>query len=220
MDVAEIRKTFSERIRELRGERGQNQGRFADSVGVSRGAMSYYEQGERTPDIAVLRAVCEECGVSADYLIGLMPDRDRAVSDVCLETGLLPKAARRLGKLRRIREMDLDSIAPVVERFIDDDPGEALAMAVHSGAGSMVSLLLMTDEGLELLTLLCAIIFGAELVSGEGEVSEPHLRLKTDHRHLRVEYPLRDITAALWVNVQENAAKLRDRLADPGGGHL
>ena len=62
MDVAELRKTFSARIRKLREERGLNQGQFADSVGISRGAMSYYEQEARTPDIGVLRAVCEKCG--------------------------------------------------------------------------------------------------------------------------------------------------------------
>jgi DNA-binding XRE family transcriptional regulator len=41
MDVAELRKTFSARIRKLREDRGLNQGQFADSVGISRGAMSY-----------------------------------------------------------------------------------------------------------------------------------------------------------------------------------
>jgi transcriptional regulator with XRE-family HTH domain len=48
-----------------------NQGEFADSVGISRGAMSYYEQETRTPDIDVLRAICETYNISADYLLGL-----------------------------------------------------------------------------------------------------------------------------------------------------
>ena len=50
MDISKLRKTFAIRIRKLRDGK-LNQGEFADSVGVSRGAMSYYEQESRTPDI-------------------------------------------------------------------------------------------------------------------------------------------------------------------------
>lgn len=215
MDIAGLRKTFSARIRELRGEREQNQGQFADSVGISRGAMSYYEQEARTPDIGVLRSICEECGVSADYLIGLIPDRNHAVSDVCLETGLYPKAVQRLMLLKQLKELKFESFEPVVDHF-SDDPDEALKMAAHTGAATMVNLLLGTDEGLSMLTLLSAIIAGAELVTGSDEA--PYLKLKTDHAYIQVEYPLQNITATLWINVQEEAAKLRDRVdaADAG----
>jgi len=56
MDASKTRKIFSSRIRKLR-EGKMNQGEFADSVGVSRGAMSYYEQESRTPDIGVLQSI-------------------------------------------------------------------------------------------------------------------------------------------------------------------
>ena len=210
MDVAELRKTFSARIRKLREERGLNQGQFADSVGISRGAMSYYEQEMRTPDIGVLRAICEKCGVSADYMIGLIPDQNHAVSDVCLETGLYPKAAKRLNILRQLKDLKFESFETVIEHFIDDDPKEALIMAAHTAATPMMNLLLMTDEGLSLLTLLSAIIFGAKLMTGSDE--QPRLKLMTNHQNIQVEFPLENITAALWVNVQEVAAKLRDKL--------
>jgi transcriptional regulator with XRE-family HTH domain len=213
MDVAELRKTFSARIRKLRDERGLNQGQFADSVGISRGAMSYYEQEMRTPDIGVLRAICEKCGVSADYMIGLIPDQNHAVSDVCLETGLYPKAAKRLNILQQLKELRFETFEPVIEHFIDDDPKEALIMAANTAATPMVNLLLMTEEGLSLLTLLSAIIFGAELMTDDDEKpSRPRLKLMTNHQNIQVEFPLENITAALWVNVQEEAAKLRDNL--------
>jgi hypothetical protein len=71
----------------------------------------------------------------------------------------------------------------------------------------------MTDEGLNLLTLLSAIIFGAEFITYEGEEpSKPRLKLMTNHQNIEIEFPLQNITAALWVNVQEEAAKLRDKL--------
>ena len=214
MDVAELRKTFSARIRKLREERGQNQGQFADSVGISRGAMSYYEQEARTPDIGVLRAICETCNVSADYMIGLIPDENHAVSDVCLETGLYPKSAKRLKILQQLSELKFDSFETVVEHFIDDDPKEALIMAANTSATTMMNLLLMTDEGLNLLTLMSAIIFGADLITDGNEQTQqkPKLRFMTDHKYIRVEFPLENITSALWVNVQEQAAKLRDKL--------
>jgi transcriptional regulator with XRE-family HTH domain len=212
MDVAGLRAIFSSRIRRLR-EGKMNQGEFADSVGISRGAMSYYEQESRTPDIGVLRAICEKYKVSADYLLGLMPDANHAVSDVCLETGLYPKAAKRLRMLRQLKDLKFDSFETVVEHFIDDDPKEALILAANTAATPMVNLLLMTDEGLSLLTLLSAIIFGADFVTGgDGQAREPRLRLMTNHRNIQVEFPLVNITAALWVNVQEEAAKLREKL--------
>ena len=104
MDVAGLRAIFSSRIRKLRDGKF-NQGEFADSVGVSRGAMSYYEQELRTPDIGVLRSICEKYKVSADFMLGLIPDTNHAVSDVCIETGLLPRAARRLMLLERLKKL-------------------------------------------------------------------------------------------------------------------
>jgi len=213
MDVAELREIFSSRIRKLREERGLNQGQFADSIGISRGAMSYYEQEARTPDIGVLRAICEKCGVSADYMLGLIPDQNHMVSDVCLETGLYPIAARRLRLLQKLKEIELESFATVVEQF-DEDAQEALELAVFTSATPMVNLLLGSDEGLSLLNLLGAIIFGAELVTGSDK--QPHFKFMTNHKNIQIEYPLQNITAALWVNVQEEAAKLRDKVAPNG----
>jgi transcriptional regulator with XRE-family HTH domain len=212
MDVAKLRHIFSTRIRKLR-EGKMNQGEFADSVGISRGAMSYYEQKLRTPDIGVLRQICEKHNISADYLLGLIPDTNHAVSDVCRETGLYPKSAQRLRILQQLKELKFDSFETVIEHFIDDDPKEALQMAAHTAATPMVNLLLITDEGLNLLTLLSAIIFGAELVTAESDKPQkPQLKLMTNHQNIEAVFPLQNITAALWVNVQEEVAQLRDKL--------
>ncbi|MDR1210256.1 MAG: hypothetical protein LBK41_08115 [Clostridiales bacterium] len=75
----------------------------------------------------------------------------------------------------------------------------------------MVNLLLATDEGLHILNLLSAIVFGAELVTGGDE--PPMFRLPQAHSSLQIEYPVGNITSALWVNIQEQAAKLRDDFA-------
>ena len=216
MDVAGIRAIFSSRIRKLRDGK-MNQGEFADSVGISRGAMSYYEQELRTPDIGVLRAICEKYGVSADYLLGLIPDTNHAVSDICRETGLWPKAARRLRLLQRLKELKIEpNIIEAVVMEFDEDAQEVLELTPYTSAMPMMNLLLITDEGLNILNFLSAIIFGAELETGSD--IKPYFKFLTGHRNIQIEYPLENITAALWVNVQREAAKLKDNIEAANSG--
>lgn len=63
---------FAERLKELRGERTLQE--VADSIGITRVAMGYYEKGERKPDIDILRKICTYYNVSSDYLIGIDTD--------------------------------------------------------------------------------------------------------------------------------------------------
>jgi transcriptional regulator with XRE-family HTH domain len=219
MDVAGLRAIFSSRIRKLR-EGKMNQGEFADSVGISRGAMSYYEQELRTPDIGVLRAICEKYKVSADYLLGLMPDTNHAVSDVCIETGLWPKVARRLMLIERLKntKMKPNIVEAVFEEF-DQEAQEVLELSPFTGATPMMNLLVSTDEGLHLLNMLSAIIFGAELQIDDVSVAEPKLKLMTNHRNIEIQYPLENITAALWVNIQREVERLKVKVDAPNAEH-
>jgi transcriptional regulator with XRE-family HTH domain len=210
MDVAGLRRIFSSRIRKLR-EGKMNQGEFADSVGISRGAMSYYEQELRTPDIGVLRAICEKYNISADYLLGLIPDTNHAVSDVCRETGLYPKVAKRLRLLQRLKDINMDTgIVESVEEEFDEDTQEVLELMAFTSATPMTNLLLMTDEGLSLLNLLSAIIFDAKLETGSDK--EPVFKLMTNHKNLQITFPVENITAALWVNIQHEAQRLKEKI--------
>lgn len=67
MTISEI---FANRLKELREERGLSQTQMADALGVSRGSISYYENGERTPDIGFLAQAKEYFRVELDYLLG------------------------------------------------------------------------------------------------------------------------------------------------------
>lgn len=60
---------FSSRLKKLRGNK--NQADVAKEIGISRGALSYYESGERKPDINVLCSIADYYKVSADYLLGI-----------------------------------------------------------------------------------------------------------------------------------------------------
>jgi transcriptional regulator with XRE-family HTH domain len=209
MDAASLSHTFSGRIRKLRTERGMNQGQFADFVGVSRGAMSYYEQEARTPDIAVLKSICEKCGVSADYLLGLIPDPNHAVSDVSLETGLSPTSVH---KLRLINKL-VNTYAQSFEEMFDiyEDVQEAMKTLAITSLTEVLNILLESDEGTSLLVILGAIILGAEVYTGDVK---PCVMIKSNSKNAELAYVLEksDLAAALWLKVQAEANYLHDSL--------
>ena len=62
--------TFSEKLIRLRKSAGLSQEELADRLGVSRQAVSRWEQGSTYPDLPNLQQITREFGVSADYLIG------------------------------------------------------------------------------------------------------------------------------------------------------
>jgi len=208
MDVAGLRHIFASRIRKLR-EGKMNQGEFADSVGISRGAMSYCEQELRTPDIGVLRAICEKYGISADYLLGLIPDTNHAVSDICRETKLTPGAAKKLRLISRLVNVNYRSYEQMMDAF-DDDFIEVLKLAPFTSLPQLLSVLLESDEGLNVLGMLGAIILGAEIDNGGHE--NPRVKLKSASQNFEVSFPIENITAALWVNIQTDANKLKEKI--------
>jgi len=212
MDLAKLRHTFSSRIRKLR-EGKLNQGEFADSVGVSRGAMSYYEQEARTPDIAVLCAICEKYHVSADYLLGLMPDQNHTVSDVCLETGLSPETVKRLMILNRISKTVFETPSDFADTF-GEDYEKASELMVYISITQLLDVLLCDTDGLNLLALLGAIVLDAEIVNENGSELSPVVKLKSASQNFRIAVPLQNLTPALWVNIQGYAASLKVKQED------
>ena len=62
--------TFSERLRELRGERGISQVTLAHVIGVSKGIISLWENGLREPTLSNLTALADFFDVSLDDLTG------------------------------------------------------------------------------------------------------------------------------------------------------
>lgn len=63
-------KNFSERIKELRIERGLSQDAVGKVIGVKRYSVWGYEKGKNFPDVPGLIALAEYFGVSIDYLVG------------------------------------------------------------------------------------------------------------------------------------------------------
>ena len=66
--------TFAERIKYLRAEKGIGQEDLAKELGVSCGAISFWENGLREPNMNRLIALAKYFHVSIDYLVGLTDD--------------------------------------------------------------------------------------------------------------------------------------------------
>jgi len=65
-----IKQIFATRLKELREASQLSQSQLAERLGVSRGSISFYENGERTPDIVFLDSVASYFNVPIDYLMG------------------------------------------------------------------------------------------------------------------------------------------------------
>ena len=66
----ETMKFFSERLKELREEKGISQTELGDELGVSRSSISFYEKSVRVPDIEFLEKAATFFSVPVDYLLG------------------------------------------------------------------------------------------------------------------------------------------------------
>lgn len=56
-------------LREIRKKKGYSQLKVAMDLNISREALSYYENGKRSPDINMLLLMSSYFNVSIDYLI-------------------------------------------------------------------------------------------------------------------------------------------------------
>lgn len=89
---------FGERLNHLRTEKGLSQEKVAQELGYSKGAISFYELGKRTPDIVFLDAAAKYFDVSFDYLLGRTANKtaDPDLGSVCQYTGLSEKAIKNI----------------------------------------------------------------------------------------------------------------------------
>lgn len=56
-------------LKAIRKKKGYNQLKVAMDLNITRQALSYYENGKRSPDIDMLKVLSEYYDVSIDYLI-------------------------------------------------------------------------------------------------------------------------------------------------------
>lgn len=93
-----LAKLFGYNLRKLRNEKGISQQALSNELQISKAALSYYENGQRVPDIDTLKKVAVYFNVSADYLLGLsdVSSNDKDLKEVCAYTGLSEKIIKTL----------------------------------------------------------------------------------------------------------------------------
>jgi transcriptional regulator with XRE-family HTH domain len=62
---------FKNRLKELRQEKGIGQVELAKKIGVSKGVISFWENGLREPNMHSLILLAQFFEVTIDYLVGL-----------------------------------------------------------------------------------------------------------------------------------------------------
>lgn len=62
--------TYAVMLKTLRKNRGLSQSQLAEELGISKSAVSMYEQGNREPDFTVLKRIADFFEVETDYLLG------------------------------------------------------------------------------------------------------------------------------------------------------
>lgn len=93
-----VTNAFSKRFLELRKKSGMRQQELGAALGISRGAISYYEKGERVPDIEILSRISKFFNVSCDYLLGItdIETLDVDTKGISIKTGLQEKSIETL----------------------------------------------------------------------------------------------------------------------------
>lgn len=95
--------TFAARFKGLRESAGLKQSEAGEKLGVSRGAISFYENCERTPDIEFAVKASRLFNVSTDYLLGESDtsSRDTNLQSVCQYTKLSENAVKQILDLQQ-----------------------------------------------------------------------------------------------------------------------
>lgn len=98
---------FGTMLKELRRRTGITQKELADKLGLSKAAVSYYEQSLRSPSPEILIKIAEVFHVTTDHLLGL--ENKRQTLDVtglsCEDIEFLQNAAEFLRRKNNEREM-------------------------------------------------------------------------------------------------------------------
>lgn len=99
---------FAARFKELRESAGLKQAEIGEKLGVSRGAISFYENCDRTPDIEFAVKVATFFNVSTDWLLGLSEYKDMTYRGLTAEDmGLSEQATTVLSTYQRLGAQQL-----------------------------------------------------------------------------------------------------------------
>lgn len=123
---------FRERFAQLRIGQNMTQAQFADFLGISRPTVGFYENGDRIPDAEILKKICEKCGVTADWLLGLsdVSTTNAELKDVCDYIGFSEKAVKRWHAYQLVSKIPLDEFDKMEIADLRDQFGMSLTPGI------------------------------------------------------------------------------------------
>ena len=69
--------SFPKRLKQLREEANLSQTELAEKLSISRGSLSFYEQGAREPNLSTIKALCTYFSVTGDFLLGITDNNEK-----------------------------------------------------------------------------------------------------------------------------------------------
>ena len=112
---------FSERLRELRQNKGLSQSQLADALNISKSAISMYELGKREPDLETLEGIADFFNVDINYLIGKedgsMYYLDPDAAEIAQEVQQRPELKILFDASRKVNADDLELVINMIDRL-------------------------------------------------------------------------------------------------------
>lgn len=112
---------FSERLRELRQNKGLSQSQLADALNISKSAISMYELGKREPDLETLEGIADFFNVDINYLIGKedgsMYYLDPEAAEIAQEVQQRPELKILFDASRKVSADDLRFVIDMIDRL-------------------------------------------------------------------------------------------------------
>lgn len=110
-----MNKSFKERLISLRKEKGLTQDKFAELMGVSKSAISMYENGNRTPDFELEEKIADYFNVDLDYLRGRSNIRNRyQLENENFDKNLFSQDGQKLKNRRLELNLTLEEVGNIV----------------------------------------------------------------------------------------------------------
>ncbi|MDE6281608.1 MAG: helix-turn-helix transcriptional regulator [Oscillospiraceae bacterium] len=135
---------LSDRIAELRKERGLTQEQLGQLVGVSAQAVSKWEKGG-APDVELLPTLADRLGVTIDTLFGRSQEEIEDMTQMFTRWLEAIPAERRPDQLFRLLSTTFPSLTTMGHDFYVDIPGTVLPSCYTPGHEWLRSLLYLTN---------------------------------------------------------------------------
>ena len=116
---------FSERLRELRQNKGLSQSQLSDALGISKSAISMYELGKREPDLETLEDIADFFNVDINYLLGKEDGSiyylDPEAAEIAQEVQQRPELKVLFDASRKVSASDLELVINMIDRLKKDE---------------------------------------------------------------------------------------------------